>query len=171
MHRQRIMSMFVCCGGCHWPISAGEKLRWPIPVPLTVISAWWNQGGQWWEFAIISGWSHVGGIFWGYSRVIYHSTYVGIVLRSLIFETSIFLMSTSKIRETTISMSVRHLIFHHEDSIHDPQTLVQLESWDSQLSLCVFILGGHTDYFVNKKASKWGLCVEVLFLTESSKNW
>ena len=31
------------------------------------------------------------------------------------------------------------------------------------------MLGGHTDYFVNKKASKWGLCVEVLFLTENDK--
>ena len=34
----------------------------------------------------------------GVRRVIYHSTYVGIVFRSLIFETSLFLTSTSKIR-------------------------------------------------------------------------
>ena len=31
--------MFACCGGCHWPILAKEKLRRPIPVPLTVVSA------------------------------------------------------------------------------------------------------------------------------------
>jgi hypothetical protein len=39
-------------------------------------------------------------------RAIYRSTYVGIVFRSLIFGTSIFLMSTSKTIETTISTSV-----------------------------------------------------------------
>ncbi len=83
MHRWRIVSMFACCGGCHWPISAGEKLWWPIPVPLAVISARRNRGGQWWEFAIVGGGSHVGGVFWGYLRVIYPSTYVGIVFRSV----------------------------------------------------------------------------------------
>jgi hypothetical protein len=25
--RQHIVSVFACCGGCHWPISAIEKLR------------------------------------------------------------------------------------------------------------------------------------------------
>jgi len=60
--------------------------------------------------------------------VIFRSTYVGIVFRSLIFRTSIFLMSTSKTIETTITTSVRYLIIHHEDSVRDPQTLVSLES-------------------------------------------
>ncbi len=143
--RQRVVSMFACCGGCHWPILAGEKLRWPIPVPLAVVSAWRNRGGLWWEFAIVGGGSHVGGVFWGYSRVIYCSTYVGIVFRSLIFETSIFLRSTSKTIETKITTSVRYLIFHNEDSVRNPQTLVPLESWRPQLFLCAISLGGCID--------------------------
>jgi len=60
--------------------------------------------------------------------VIYRSTYVGISDRSLNSETSIFLMSTSETIETKITMSVRYLIFHQEDSVRDPQTLVLLES-------------------------------------------
>jgi hypothetical protein len=52
----------------------------------------------------------------------------GIFFRSLIFGTSIFLMSTSKTIETTITTSVRYPIFHHKDSVCDPQTLVLLES-------------------------------------------
>ncbi len=128
--------MFACCGGCYWPISPREKLRWPIPVPLTVISDRRNRGGKWWEFAIVGGGSHVGVVFWGYLRVIYRSTCVGIVSRSLIFETSIYWTSTSKIRKSKISTSARHLIFHHQDSVRDPQTPVPLESWDSQLSQC-----------------------------------
>jgi hypothetical protein len=145
--RWRVVSVFACCGGCHWLILAREKLRWPIPVLLTVISAWRNRGGQWWEFASVGGRSHVGGDFWGCLRVIYCSTYVGIVFRSLIFGTSIFLMSTSKTKtiETTITMSVMYLIFNHEYSVRDPQTLVPLESWRSQLSSCVISLGGHSD--------------------------
>jgi hypothetical protein len=71
-------------------------------------------------FAIVGSGSHVGGVFWGYSRVIYRSTYVGIVIRSLIFETSIFLTSTSKTIETKITTSVRYLILHHKDSVRDP---------------------------------------------------
>ena len=145
MHRRRIVSVFACCDGCQWPILAREKLRWPIPVLLTVVSAWRNRGGQWWEFVIVGGGSHVGGVFWGCLRVIYCSTYVGSVFRSLIFGTAIFLMSTSKTIETTITTSMRYLIFHPEDSVRDPQTLVPLESWESQLSLCVISLGGHTD--------------------------
>jgi hypothetical protein len=27
MHRQRIVSVFACCLGCHWPVLAGKKLR------------------------------------------------------------------------------------------------------------------------------------------------
>ena len=61
-------------------------------------------------------------------RVIYRSTYVGISDRSLNSETSIFLMSTSETIETKIHTSVRYLIFHQEDSVRDPQTLVLLES-------------------------------------------
>jgi len=60
--------------------------------------------------------------------VIYRSTYIGISDRSLISETSIFLMSTSETIETNITTSVRYLIFHQEDSVCDPQTLVLLES-------------------------------------------
>jgi hypothetical protein len=136
--------MFACWVCCHLPILAGEKLRWPIPVPLTVISAWRNQGGQWWEFAIVGGGTHVGGIFWGYFRKIYCITYVGIVFRSLIFETSI--NQKSKKLWISTSMSACHLLFHHEDSVCDPQTLVPSESWDSQLSPCVICVGGRTDY-------------------------
>ena len=40
----------------------------------------------------------------------------------------IFLMSTSKTIETTITTSVRYLIFHHENSVRDPQTPIPLES-------------------------------------------
>ena len=60
--------------------------------------------------------------------MIYRSTYVRIVSRSLIFGTSIFLMSTSETIETKIHRSVRYLIFHHKDSVRDPQTLVPVES-------------------------------------------
>ena len=70
----------------------------------------------------------VRGYFEDVLRVIYCSTSVGIVFRSLYFETSIFLMSTSKTIETTITTSVRYLIFHQEDSVRDPQTLVLSES-------------------------------------------
>ncbi len=81
-----------------------------------------NWGGQWWDDAIIGGRSHAGGVFLGCLRVIYRSTYVGIVLWSLIFETSLFLTSTSKIRESTTSTILRQLIFRYEDSVCDPQT-------------------------------------------------
>ena len=63
----------------------------------------------------------------GCLRVIYRSTYVGISDRSHNSETSIFLMSTSETIETKIT-SVQYLIFHHEDTVNDPQTLVLLES-------------------------------------------
>jgi hypothetical protein len=29
MRRRRVVSMFACCGGCHWPILAGEKFGKP----------------------------------------------------------------------------------------------------------------------------------------------
>ncbi len=78
-------------------------------------------------------------------RVIYCSTYVGIVFRSLIFETSIFYPSTSKSRVITTSIILRQLITRYEDSVHDPQTLVRWIAFDSQLSQCVISLEGHTD--------------------------
>ncbi len=55
---------------------------------------------------ILSAEAMVRGYFEDVLRVIYRSTYVGIVFRSLNFRTSIFLMSTSKTIETTISTSV-----------------------------------------------------------------
>ena len=76
----------------------------------------------------MSGGSHVGSVFWGCLRVIYRSTYVGISDRSFNSETSIFLMSTSEIIETKITTLVRYRIFHQEDSVRDPRTLVLLES-------------------------------------------
>ena len=83
---------------------------------------------------------------------------------------TVFLPSTSEIRETTISTSAQHLnlIFRHEDSVHDPQTqtLIPLESWRSQLSPCVIRLGGHTDYFVRQS---WSYVLRLIFLTELSK--
>jgi hypothetical protein len=60
--------------------------------------------------------------------VIYRSNYVGISDRSLNSKTSIFLMSTSETTETKITTSVRYLIFHQEDSVCDPETLVPVES-------------------------------------------
>jgi hypothetical protein len=77
---------------------------------------------------MVGGGSHVWGVFWGCLRVISRSTYVGISDRSLNSETSIFLMSTSETIETKIHTSLRYLIFHLEDYVHDPQTLVPLES-------------------------------------------
>jgi hypothetical protein len=56
-------------------------------------------------------------------KVIYRSTYVGIVVRSLIFETSKFHLSTSKFIVTTTSTILRQLIFCYEDSVRDTQTL------------------------------------------------
>ena len=76
----------------------------------------------------MGGGSHVGGVFWGCLKVINPSTYIGIVFRSLIFGTSIFLMSTYETIQTKIHTSVRYLIFHHEDSFRDLQTLVPVES-------------------------------------------
>ena len=55
------------------------------------------------------------------SKVIYCSTYVGIVFRSLIFETSNFNPSTLKFIVITTSMMLRQLIFGYKDSVHDPQ--------------------------------------------------
>ena len=60
--------------------------------------------------------------------MIYRSTYVGIVFRSLIFEEAIFLTSTSKSRVNTTSTLLRQLILRYEDSVRDPPTLIPLES-------------------------------------------
>jgi hypothetical protein len=70
----------------------------------------------------------VRGYLWCVSKVIYRTTYVGIVFRSLIFETSKFPPSTSKSRVNTTSTLLRQLILRYEDSVRDPQTLVSLES-------------------------------------------
>ena len=141
MRRQRVVSVFACCVGCHWPILAGKLLRWPIPVPLTVVSTWQNQGGQWWEFAIIGGRSHVGGVLWGCLRVIYCSTYVGIIFRS---------------RNLNIfdEHHQNHGNYDHYVSAVPSISPWRLcprppdpgESWRSQLSPCVISLGVHTDF-------------------------
>jgi hypothetical protein len=52
---------------------------------------------------------------------------------------------TSNSVEITTSTLLRQLIFHHEDSVRDPQTLYLLESLESQLSPCVISLGDCTD--------------------------
>jgi hypothetical protein len=57
------------------------------------------------------------------SKVIYRSTYVGIVFRFLIFETSKFNPSTSRFILITTSTMLCQLIFCYEDSVRDPQTL------------------------------------------------
>ncbi len=62
------------------------------------------------------------------SKVIYCSTYVRIVFRSLIFETSNVNTSTSKFIVITTSTMLRQLIFRYEDSVRDSQTLKLLES-------------------------------------------
>ena len=69
-----------------------------------------------------------GVLFEGVLRVIYCSLYVGLSDVGQNCEEAIFLPSISEIRETTISTSACHLIFRHEDSVRDPQTLVPLES-------------------------------------------
>jgi hypothetical protein len=46
MHCRCSMPMFAGCASCLWLIFANKMLRLPITVPLTVISAWWNRGGQ-----------------------------------------------------------------------------------------------------------------------------
>ncbi len=56
-------------------------------------------------------------------KVIYRTTYVGIVFRSLILGTSKFHPNTSKSRVITTSTLLRQLIFCFEDSVRGPQTL------------------------------------------------
>jgi hypothetical protein len=62
------------------------------------------------------------------SKVIYRSTYVGLSDVRQNLGGSIFLMFTSKSRVITTSTLLCQLIFHHDDSVRDPQTLVSLES-------------------------------------------
>ncbi len=71
---------------------------------------------------------HVGGVFEGVLRVIYCSLYVGLSDVGHNFEEAIFLMSTSKSRVITTSTILPQPILCYEDSVHDPQTLVSLES-------------------------------------------
>ena len=82
------------------------KMQHPIPVPLIVDFKKGRQGGHGWHGVVFVGRSHGEGLFEDVLRVIYRSTYVGIVFRSLNFGTSIFLMSTSKTIEIIISTSV-----------------------------------------------------------------
>jgi hypothetical protein len=70
----------------------------------------------------------LGVFFEGVLRVIYHSLYVELSVIGHNFEEAIFLMSTSKSRVITTSTILRQLILCYEDSVHDPQTLVSLES-------------------------------------------
>ena len=111
------------------------------------------EPGRTWEVVIVGSRSHIGGVFWGDWRVICCSTCIGIVFRSLFIETSIFLTSPSKIRESTTPIILRQLIFRYEDSVCNPQILVPLESQDSQLSQCDISLGGPAVWFVKLKLS------------------
>jgi hypothetical protein len=70
----------------------------------------------------------LGVFFEGVLRVIYRSLYVGLSDVGHNFEEAIFLMSTSKSRVITTSTILRQLILNYGDSVHDPQTLVLLES-------------------------------------------
>jgi hypothetical protein len=79
----------------------------------------------------------LGVFFEGVSRVIYCSLIVELSDVGYNFEEAIFLMSTSKSRVITTSTILCQLILCYEDFIHDPLTLVLLESRRSQLSLCV----------------------------------
>jgi hypothetical protein len=112
---------------------------------LTLNSDKGRQAMNGWHGVIVVSRSHGEGLFWRCFEGYYRSTYIGIDFRSFNSETSICLMSTSKTIETTITTSVQYLIFHHEDSVRDPQTLVPLESWRSQLSFCSITLGGNSD--------------------------
>ena len=66
----------------------------------------------------------------GVSRVIYRRLYVGLCDIGQYFEEAIFLTSTLKstIRVITTSTIFRQLIFRHEVSVCDPQTVVPLQS-------------------------------------------
>ncbi len=57
------------------------------------------------------------------SKVIYRSTYVGLSDVGQNLGGSIFLMRTSKSSVITTPTLLRQLIFCHEDSVCDPQTL------------------------------------------------
>jgi hypothetical protein len=46
-------------------------------------------------------------------------------------------MSTSETIETKIHTSVRYLIFHHEDSVCDPQTL---DRWKAEVLSFLYVL-------------------------------
>jgi hypothetical protein len=70
----------------------------------------------------------LGVFFEGVSRVIYRSLYVGLSGIGHNFEEAIFLMSTSKSRVITTSTLLRQLILCYEDSFHNPQNLILLES-------------------------------------------
>jgi hypothetical protein len=90
-----------------------------------------------------------GVFFEGVSRVIYCSLYVGLSAVRHNFEEALFLTSTSKSRVITTSTILHQLILYYEDSVYNPQTLVLLESWESQLFKCGISFGDHTDLLVN----------------------
>ena len=167
---RRILSVFAWCSGCLWPIFGQRKVAVThIPVPLTVASAWRNRGGQWWEFAIISGGSHVGSDFWGCLRVIYCSTYVGIVFRSLIFGTSIFLMSTSETTETKITTSVRYLIFHHKDTVQDPRPWYQGKAEAPSFLYVLLVWGVALTSLIIGKCQSWAFVLRYYFWQNRQK--
>ncbi len=76
----------------------------------------------------------LGVFFEGVLMVIYRSLYVGLSVVGHNFQEAIFLTSTSKSRVITTSTILRQPILHYEDTVRNPQTLVSLESWRSQLS-------------------------------------
>ena len=81
----------------------------------------------------------------GVSRVIYRRLYVGLCYIGQNFEEAIFLTSTSKSRIITTSNIFRQLIFRHEVSVRDPQTLVDTvgKLKISAFSMCYWFGGSH----------------------------
>ena len=73
---------------------------------------------------------------------LYRNLSVGLHIKSLIFETSIFLLSTKKKGETNEGTTVCRCIFTYDNLVPDPQTHIPLESCDCQLSAYLIILGG-----------------------------
>ena len=57
----------------------------------------------------------------------------------------------------------RRVIFRHQDTVPDPQTPIPFESWDCQLSLCVYSIGRQNGEFLSYDARKVDLLLEVNF--------
>ena len=65
-------------------------------------------------------------------------------------------------RKVQRQLSFLHqLIFHYEDSVHNPQPLILLESWDSQLSPCVIRFGYQTGQFLSYNMQKIDISLEA----------